>query len=416
MSPRGRARRRRSGPLGRVEVALGAGVAAGGDGIGRLPDGRVVFVEGGLPGERVAVELAESHKDYAKGRVAAVMDASPDRVDPPCPWVERGCGGCGWQHARPDSQIPMKEHVVRDALGRIAHLDAGGLLGPAVPLPFGGYRTSVHLGVDESGRPAYRMRHRHDLVAVQGCEVVHPRLGELIDRVRAPGADRLTLRVGVAGGERLVMPEYPRSPEGPQRAPSAPADALIVGEGGDEAFHEEVGGRRWRVSAGSFFQSGPAGAEALSALVDEASGPMAPGEHLVDLYAGVGMLGGVVASRRPGVELTAVESDRSAVRDAEANLADLGASVVAGEVGAWAATPAEVVIADPARPGLGRPGVRSVLATGCRRLVLVSCDPASLARDVSLLAAGGGALRMLRIVDLFPQTPHIETVAVFDFA
>jgi len=308
----------------------------------------------------------------------------------------------------------MKERVVADALGRIAHVDATHLLGPAVPLPFEGYRTSVHLGVDEAGRPAYRMRHRHDLVAVQGCEVVHPRLGELIDRVRAPGAGRLTLRVGVAGGERLVMPEYSGASSRP--APTAPADTLIVGEGGDAAFHEEVGGLRWRVSARSFFQSGPAGAEALAGLVDEASGPMAPGEHLVDLYAGVGVLGGVVASRRPGVELTAVESDGSAVRDAEANLAGLRAVVVRSEVGAWAATRAAVVIADPARPGLGRPGVAAVLATGCRRLVLVSCDPASLARDVSLLAAGGGALRMLRVIDLFPQTPHVETVASLDFA
>lgn len=403
--------RRTAGVLGRVEVALGAGVAAGGDGIGRLADGRVLFVEGGLPGERVAVELTESHRDYAKGRVASVVEPSPDRVSPPCGWVERGCGGCGWQHARPDSQVAMKEKVVTDALRRIAHVDAADLLGPAVPLPFEGYRTSVHLGVDPEGRPAYRVRHRHDLVAVRGCQVVHPRLGELIDAVRARGAGRVTLRVGVAGGERLVMPARSASAPGV----SAPPDALIVGAGDDAAFHEEVGGRRWRVSARSFFQSGPAGAEALVAAVDEAVGPMAPGERLVDLYAGVGVLGGVVASRRPGVELAAVESDGSAVRDAEANLADLRATVAAGEVGAWAATPAAVVIADPARPGLGRPGAATVLATGCRRLVLVSCDPASLARDVALLAAGGGQLRTLRVVDLFPQTPHVETVAVFDF-
>lgn len=418
MSAPTRRRRQPSGSLGRVELSLGAGVAAGGDGIGRLADGRVVFVEGGLPGERVAVALTESHKDYAKGRLAAVIEASPDRVAPPCPWVERGCGGCGWQHVRPASQVAMKEKVVLDALRRIAHLDAAEQLGPAVRLPFERYRTSVHLGVDDQGRPAYRVRHRHDLVAVSGCLVVHPRLGELIDGVRAPGADRVTLRVGVAGGERLVMPESPKTTAQTASAPttvSAPPDALIVQAGDEAAFHEEVGGRRWRVSGRSFFQAGPEAAETLAGLVDEAVGSMVPGERLVDLYAGVGVLGGVVASRRPGIGLTAVESDPSAVRDAEANLADLKATVVAREVGDWAATPAQAVIADPARPGLGRPGVRTVLATGCRRLVLVSCDPASLARDVSLLAAGGGLLRTLRVVDLFPHTPHVETVAVVDF-
>lgn len=404
--------------LGRVEVKLGAGVAAGGDGIGRLPEGRVVFVEGGLPGERVVVEVTALHRDYAKGRLADVLDASPDRVAPPCAWVERGCGGCGWQHARPESQVAMKEAVLTDALRRIAHLDAMALLGPSVPLPFEGYRTSVHLGVDERGRPGYRVRHHHDLVAVNGCLVVHRRLGELIDRVRVPGAERVTLRVGVAGGERLVVPETPGvrgwSGAGPAGL-TVPADALIVGPDDDAVFHEEVGGRRWRVSARSFFQAGPAGAEALAAVVDEATGPMSPGEHLVDLYGGVGVLGGVVASRRPGVELTVVESDHSAARDAEANLADLDATVVAGEVGAWTATPATVAIADPARPGLGRPGVAAVLASCCRRLVLVSCDPASLARDASLLEAGGARLRSLRVVDLFPHTPHVETVTVFDF-
>lgn len=411
MSGPARPPRRSGGALGRVELTLGTGIAAGGDGIGRLPDGRVVFVEGGLPGERVAVELTESRRDYAKGHQAAVIEASPDRVAPPCRWVDRGCGGCGWQHARPETQVSMKERVVLDALRRIAHLDASDLLGPSAALPFQGYRTSVHLAVDGQGRPAYRVRHRHDLVAVSGCLVAHPRLAELIDRVRAPGAGRVTMRVGVAGGERLVLADSPT-----RDAVSAPPDVRVAGAGEPAVFHEEVGGRRWRVSARSFFQSGPAGAEALAGLVDEAVGPMAPGERLVDLYAGVGVLGGVVAARRSGVELTAVESDGSATGDAKANLADLGATVVAGQVGGWAATPATVVIADPARPGLGRPGVAATLATGCRRLVLVSCDPASLARDASLLAAGGAHLENLRLVDLFPHTPHVETVAVFDFA
>lgn len=390
-----------------VEVTLGPVAAAGGDGLGHLPDGRVVFVEGGLPGERVAVALTQSRKDYARARLVAVLDASGDRVTPPCPWVDRGCGGCGWQHVRPGTQLTLKEGVVLDALRRIAHLDAAGLLAPGVGMPADGYRTSVHLAVDGDGRPAYRARHSHDLVAVSACGVLHPRLADLMDHVRAPGAERLTLRVGVSGGQRLVLAD-------PVVPVSAPPDALVVTPGVDAAVTEDVGGRRWQVSVGSFFQSGPAAAEALATLVDDAVGPLEAGDHLVDLYAGVGVLGGVAASRRPGVTLTAVESDPSAAEDAAVNLGDLDATVVCGEVGDWTPEEATVVIADPARPGLGRPGVAAVLATGCRRLVLVNCDPASFARDTALLRDGGKELVRVTVAEVFAQTPHIETVAVFD--
>jgi 23S rRNA (uracil1939-C5)-methyltransferase len=458
----------RVGDDGTIELTVGAAIAAGGDGIGRLPDGRVVFIEGALPGERITVEVTEDRRDYARGQLLVVADASPVRIEAPCPWVARGCGGCGWQHVAPPAQLVFKGAIVLDALRRIAHLDAADLMGPTVATVGHGYRTTVHLGVDPDGRPSYRRRHSHDLVAVSDCAVAHPRLAEMIDQVRVPGAAGVTLRVGVAGGERLVVLDPPAAPRdsrgrdrgrskegtsgggggrgrgragrgggsraaahlvgGPQATaglqaaavvPEAivvPPDATVVRPGEDGEIHEEVGGRRWRVSARSFFQSGPAGAEALVSLVDEAVGPMAATEDLVDLYAGVGLLGGVVASRRPGIGLIAVESDPSAIGDARHNLADLAATVIGVEVGEWETREADVVIADPARPGLGRPGVAAVAATGCRRLVLVSCDPASLARDTSLLAAEGYRIRALQVCDLFPQTPHVETVTTFDLA
>jgi 23S rRNA (uracil1939-C5)-methyltransferase len=426
---------------GDVEVRLGSTVAAGGDGIGRLPDGRVVFVPGGLPGERVAVSVTEERRDYARAALLAVVDASPGRVEPPCPWVAHGCGGCGWQHASISLQADMRASVVLDSLRRLAHVEAETLLAPTLAAPAGGYRTTVHLALDGDGRPCYHRRGSERLVGVEACGVAHPRLAELIDQVRLPGTERVTLRVGVAGGERLVVREQappPRSrsardrratrrrpapnrtgPEevaaptrtGPERVPE---DAVVVGAGRDAAVHEEVGGRRWRVSARSFFQSGPLGAGLLADAVDEAVGPLPAGGHLVDLYAGVGLLGGVVASRRSGIGLTAVESDPSAAGDATVNLADVGATVALAEVAAWSVRPADAVIADPARPGLGRPGVAAVAGTGARRVVLVSCDPASLARDVGLLAEAGYLLGGLRIVDLFPHTPHVETVSWFD--
>jgi tRNA/tmRNA/rRNA uracil-C5-methylase (TrmA/RlmC/RlmD family) len=178
--------------------------------------------------------------------------------------------------------------------------------------------------------------------------------------------------------------------------------------------HEEVGGRRFRISAGSFFQPGPVVAAGLTAAVSDAIGAaLAEGGVLVDAYAGVGLFGSVIGSER-GARVVAVESDRSSVADARVNLADLDALVVAAEVAKWRPQPADVVVADPSRSGLGRPGTGAVAATGAARLVLVSCDPASLARDTVLLREAGWSLVSVALVDAFPHTFHTETVSRFD--
>ncbi|MGH9077074.1 MAG: hypothetical protein ACRDY0_06425, partial [Acidimicrobiales bacterium] len=217
-------------------------------------------------------------------------------------------------------------------------------------------------------------------------------------------------------------PARPDPPAGP-RCAGAPAvelgahgDVVVVGPGQRGWFHEEVGGRIWRVSARSFFQAGPAGAEAVVSAVDRATaGAVGPGGLLVDAYAGVGVIGGVVAGRRR-CRLIAVEASAEAVADARVNLADLDATVVRGPVARWSPPPGarpDVVVADPARPGLGRPGVAALASAGAPRLVLVSCDPASLGRDVVLLAGAGYLLVTVEVVDIFPGTPHVETVSTF---
>lgn len=424
-----------------VTVRVGGSVAVGGDGVGRLADGKVVLVDGALPGELAEVELFDQHKDFARGRAVRILEASPGRVEPPCPERSAGCGGCGWQHVTPELQLGLRARVVADALTRIGHLPDPP---PArvVRLPTSAFRTTLRLAVDADGRPAYRRARSHDLVAPGSCMVAHPRLEELVVGGRFPGAASVTLRVGVAGGERLAVLDVapgtrrgPRGSNGPGRSPGrspgrraepqVPADVVVVGAGrpgggersGDgplgAVLHERAGGRTWRVSARSFFQPGPAAAEALVSEVDSAIGDaLGPGDALVDLYAGVGLLGGSVAARR-GASLVAVERSAPAAADARHNLADLGAEVVAGEVGAWRPGAAAVVVADPARPGLGRPGVAAATGTGAGVLVLVSCDPASLARDAGLLAAGGWRMEGLALVDVFPHTPHVECVSRF---
>src|SRR5436190_761068 len=160
-------------------------IAGGGDGLGR-DDGRVVFVPGALPGESVAVELVQRKKDYARGRLVEVVRPSPDRVEPPCPFVAEGCGGCDWQHAEPAAQRRFKASVVADALRRQAHLDVPVDEGPALTAT--GYRTTLR-GVGHAGRFGLRRRSSHDAVVIGPCLIAHPLIDELVVDGRFPDGE-----------------------------------------------------------------------------------------------------------------------------------------------------------------------------------------------------------------------------------
>jgi 23S rRNA (uracil1939-C5)-methyltransferase len=384
-------------------------MAAGGAALAREAGGRVVFVEGALPGERVRARITDARKDFARAVAVEILDASPDRVAPPCAALAAGCGGCTWQHVSAAGQARLKAEIVLDALRRIAKLSDPPAPRP-VPLDGPALRTTARLAVSAAGRAGHRPLAGSGAVPADACLAAHPRLEELITTGRFPGAGEVLLRVSVATRERLALVD--RGVEGV----TVPADVAVFAEGDRRpAFvHEQVGGRRFRISAGSFFQSGPVAASALAGAVDAAAGDaLGKGGVLVDLYAGVGLFASIIGARR-GVRVVAVENDASAVADDRVNLADLDARVVASEVGRWRARPADVVVADPSRSGLGRPGAGAVAATGAARVVLVSCDPASLARDTNLLAGAGYRLVDVALVDAFPHTFHVETVSRFD--
>jgi 23S rRNA (uracil1939-C5)-methyltransferase len=380
-----------------VELTV-TGVVAGGDGIARLSSGQVVFVAGAAPGERVRAAVTEVRADYLRATLTDVLEPSADRVVAPCPHRAAGCGGCPWQAFTPEAQLRWKRDVVAESLRRIAHLGA-------VPVTVAGavppehYRTTVRTAVGADGRPAYHRRRDAGLVAVDSCLVAHPALERMLRTSRFPGAREVVLRVSAATGEHTVL----RKPGAAHRA---------------HFLKERVGGRWWRVSAAAFFQSGPAAVALLQDTVSALIGDALPsGGTLVDAYAGVGVLGEAIASARRA-RLVAIESNRAAAADARANLVDVDATVVTGAVRAWSRAagtpPVDVVIADPPRPGLGRPGVEALAGAEPGRLVLVSCDPASLARDVGLLAGCGYQLAEVRVLDLSPHTSHVEAAARFD--
>jgi 23S rRNA (uracil1939-C5)-methyltransferase len=372
-------------------------MVAGGVALARGDDGRIVLVDGALPGETVRVAVDVDHADHRRARAVEVLDASPARREPPCAFARAGCGGCGWQHIELDAQRAFKRDIVVDALRRIAKIDSPPLR-PDIPLPASGYRTTVRVLVTPDGRPAFRRARSHDPIAIDTCLVAHPLVDDVLSHAWFRGAAEATVRAGARTGERCAYTDVG-------------VDAVLpdgVAYGPKAQIHEEIDGVRLRVSARAFFQARPDGAEALARLVREAVGPE---RTVADLYAGIGLFASTIARPR---HVIAVERDRFAVADARHNLKDRAARVMELAVERWRPEPVDVVIADPSRAGLGKGGVGTVLRCKADRIVLVSCDAAALARDAALLEAGGYALRSVTPVDMFPHTPHVECVSVFD--
>ena len=375
-------------------------MAAGGDAIARIDDGRIAFVRGALPGELVEVEIVQSKKDFVRAVVLDVVEPSVHRVEPPCPAHVAGCGGCTWQHVDDAAQLEIKSAVVLEALTR-----TGKVIDPVVALgssvPAWAYRTTLRLAAG-SHRLGLRARNSHDVIELAGCPVSHPLLQDLLATIRVRGDGEVSLRVGVATDQRSAW-----IVDGEVEMLDVPADVDI---GPDAAVHEVVAGNTLRVSAASFFQSGPDAAELLVEAVREACGDMVEGAAIIDAYGGVGLFAAALDGRR----VTMVEESDSACTDAAINLAGRRAEIVCSSVERWRPRRADLIVADPSRTGLGRQAVAVLTATEARRIVLVSCDPVSLARDAGLLRESGYDHTRSTVYDLFPQTHHVEVVTTFD--
>jgi 23S rRNA (uracil1939-C5)-methyltransferase len=379
---------------------------AGGDALARDDDGRVVFVRGALPGETVVADVTAAKRDWARAVVVEVVDPSPDRVTPPCAARRAGCGGCGWQHLSLAAQQAARVGIVADALRRIGRVDgavveSGGGVQPTR------YRTTVRVAAGPDGRAGFRAEGSHDVVAAPDCLVAHAPLAGVIAGLRLDPGVEATLRTSVATGE--LNARWDRSVGEVHGLP----DGTAIGS--TATVHEDVAGRRLRVSMASFFQSGPQAAELLAATIRDLAPELANAALVVDAYAGVGAL--AACATDPGTRLIAIETSRAAVADAHHNLAGRDADVVRTEVGGWhrpSGTVIDVVLADPARTGLGRPGVSALTRTAASVLVVVSCDAASLGRDTKLLAGAGYRHARTEVVDTFPQTTHVEAVTRFE--
>jgi 23S rRNA (uracil1939-C5)-methyltransferase len=375
-------------------------LVAGGDGLARMDDGRVVFVPGVVEGELVEIDLSEKKNDFGRGQLLSIIEPSKNRRVPPCEHVAQGCGGCDWQHIERRIQGQAKLAIVAEAYARTARLEVDPQLRR---LTEDARRTTVRMVSDSSGNLGFRAHESHDIIPVTSCMVAHPLLNDFISRPVLEGAGEVTIRVGARTGDIGVWAHEGKLANG------LPA-GLKTGE--RATITEKVGEHLFKVSMGSFFQSSP---EAAELIVDSVSRRLdnlgIEGGMLLDAYGGVGLFSLAFSGRFD--ELLLVESSESACRDAVRNLAECAAVIEQANVDTWEAAEVDVVIADPSRHGLGKHGSQAIVETGAQTIILVSCDPVAGARDAKLLTDAGYTIGEVEVLDIFPETHHVEVVAAF---
>jgi len=397
-----------------LELEVGA-VAAGGACVGRAPDGRVVFVRHCLPGERVRVRVTGETAHFLRADAVEVLTASPDRVVPPCPYAGPGrCGGCDWQHVALGTQRLLKGELVQEQLRRVGKTEWPLVVEPVPGDDDGlGWRTRVQFAVAADGRTGLRKHRSHQLQRVDKCLIASEDVERVgVEALPWPGAREVEV---AADGDQRVIGVTGRSAQLPELAAGVVVDGRPVR--GPHGLRHTVLGRSYEVAAGGFWQVHRGAAELLAAAVLDGLDPQ-PGESAVDLYAGVGLFAALVGERvGPEGSVLALESDPRACADAARNTADLPqVRIRTGEVDAAAVRrlgSPDLVVLDPPRAGAGIPTARALADLRPRRLVYVSCDAGSFARDLRVLLDAGWSVESLRALDLYPMTEHVELVATF---
>jgi 23S rRNA (uracil1939-C5)-methyltransferase len=424
-------------------------LAFGGDSVAHADDGRTIFVTGACPGDSVAAEVFEDHGRFLRARVVEVLEPSAERRTPPCPYFGE-CGGCQWQHISHACQVDSKRRAVADALTRIGGIEDPRVLDAVVAGQAYGYRNRTELtaGTDARGGLVlgFAAAGTDRTVPIDRCMLMpervraHPKAlaGALRFLSRGRSLDLLRVAVRSAVNTSDVSVDlwaetgpFPRSAaartlasaarfdtltrvlvKGPVKARDVSGVEVLAGKG---HLRERLAGFEYRVSAPSFFQVNTAVAERMVALVLEEMG-VSGDDSVLDVYAGVGTFTLPLASIAG--EVVAIESSGHAIRDLRANLesAGLDAEIAPGDASRALADigGVDLAVVDPPRGGLDPDALDALVSCAPRRVVYVSCDPTTLARDAARLRARGYALVRATPLDMFPQTFHVEIVAVFD--
>ena len=393
-----------------LEIEL-TGFAAGGKAVGRAPDGRIVFVEYAMPGERVLAEIATETPSYIEATTIEVREPSEQRVEPRCQYFGR-CGGCQLQHISYGEQLRLKTGIVRDQLRRIGRFEDAAIdgvlqemIGMADPWA---YRNHMRFTVRRDGEVGFMEHGSHRFLRIDHCEIALPAANRVLRDAqgRTMQTRALTVRAGEHSDELLVQPKLRWRPHRRGNTRS-----------GQTHYHELLRGARYRVSSPAFFQVNSRQAERLIELVVARARAVQP-RLVADAYSGVGTFAVALAQVVPDV--VTIEASAAAGDDAEVNLAPYDnvrriVGTVEEQLPALDPAP-DVVVVDPPRAGLDASVIDAIVESGVRRLVYVSCDPATLARDLRRLADGGMELSELQPIDMFPHTQHIECISTLDRA
>ena len=425
----------------------------GGDGLSRLPadeqgQGKAVFIPFVLPGEKVEASITEQKPGFSRAQSEAIIQLSPQRVEPVCPYFS-SCGGCHYQHASYEHQLEIKREILRETLRRTAKLDWPVDI-QVHPSPPWNYRNRSRLKVQSTPefQAGYFKMASHELLPVEVCPISSPLINQGIAALWLsgrngrvpPGVDEVEFFANSDDTQLLVeVSAKPDSRRAPLRQWAEDFRASIAEIVGVVVSREQKGGTSertltvgtdhliyqtgraaYRVSAGSFFQTNRYLTDELVNIVTNGQS----GELALDLYAGVGLFSTALCDIR---HIVSVESSQTSTGDLSYNLPSSAEAVRAtieqylsgsaktrragkGAVFPHPAVRPDLAVVDPPRSGLGARVARMLVTLGAPCVVYVSCDPVTLARDLVVLLAGGYRIEQVHLVDLFPQTFHLETV------
>ncbi len=418
-----------------LELRTGS-IAAGGGCVARAEDGRVVFVRHSIPGELVLARVTAEHTSYLRADAVKVLQPADGRVEPPCPYAgPNRCGGCDWQHIALPVQRELKAALVSEQLRRVAAVDRAVIVEEVPGVPSGlAWRTRTRFAVDQAGHVGLRRHRSHDIERIDSCLIASRSVEAIgVEAMRWPGASEVeafaptpqepTNDDRLEEATSLVVVTPGRLGVRASKLPSMPSPrtGLIVEDQvlrQPERVEIDVLGFRFQVSAGVFWQVHQGAPAALVRAVLDNLAPR-PGEHVLDLFAGVGLfsvhLGNAVG---PQGRVVGVERNRRACLDARHNSNGLPQvsfqkATVTPQL-LKEAPRADLVVLDPPREGAGQAVMHALAEIRARRIAYVSCDPATFARDIKVLLDQGWTMPSLRAMDLFPMTEHVELVALLE--
>lgn len=346
-----------------------------------------MLVQHVLPGEVVRAVVDRSKNDLFRGHVLELIEASPSRVTAPCPYFPR-CGGCQYQHIDYPTQVEQKRAILREVFERVGKIEFDGEIGAITGEPWQ-YRNRIQLHID-GGKVGYFEAGSHKLCAIDHCPIASPALNAIIPKLNLQATATIELFTNETEVQVNVMDRVPRS---------ALQAAQSIGVTGPIEY------AGFQVRRNSFFQVN-------RFLIDRMVGCAiadSEGDVAIDLYAGVGLFARSLAARFK--EVIAVEAAHGAFHDLEHNVPAIAVENKTAEnfLICYEGRP-DLILADPPRSGLGKHVVRELNRIRSPRITIISCDPATLARDLKGLLSEGYRIEDITLVDLFPQTFHIETV------